>query len=154
MEDIDTDRGWLPVIHGDTVSVNDSPARSDATVMSLPEQVLDVDCSLPASLVDEADCENLGSVAVSVNVQLGLKCVLMHQSYVSLVQYGVLRLETPSISIDNIRLNINTQFLSNVQCQYKNMPAAAHKKIKKRVNIFFLLSFLILSTFSRYQLKS
>ena len=134
--------------------MDDSPARCDATVMSLPEQVLDIDCSLPASLVDEADCEDLGSVAVFVNVQLGFKCVLMHQSYVSLVQYGVLRLEIQSISIDNIRIYINTQFLSNVQCQCKNMPAAAHKKIKKRVNIFFLLSFVILSTFSRYQLKS
>ena len=66
-------------------------------MMSLPEQVLDVDRSLPASLVDEADCEDLGSVAVSFNVQLGLKCVLMNQSYVSLVQYGVLRLTIVSI---------------------------------------------------------
>ena len=68
--------------------------------MSFPEQVLDVDCSLPASLVDEADCEDLCSVAVSVNVQLGFKCVLMHQSYVSLVQYGVLGLTIQSISIN------------------------------------------------------
>ena len=77
-------------------------------MVSLPEQVLHVDRGLPPALVDEADREDLGSVAVSVNVQLGLKCVLMHQSYVSLVQYGVLRLEIPSISIDNIRLYINT----------------------------------------------
>ena len=82
----------LPVVHRDTVPVDDRPARRDATVMSLPEKVLDVDRRLPASLVDEADCEDLGPVSVPVNVQLGFECVLMHQSYVSLVQYGVLRL--------------------------------------------------------------
>ena len=92
-------RDCLPVVHRDTVPVDDRPARRDATVMSLPEKVLDVDCRLPASLVDEADCEDLGPVSVSVNVQLGFECVLMHQSYVSLVQYGVLRLTIVFISI-------------------------------------------------------
>ena len=69
-------------------------------MVSLPEQVLHVDGSLPPSLVDEADREDLGSVAVSVDVQLWLECVLMYQSYVSLVQYCVLGLQTESI--DNI----------------------------------------------------
>ena len=84
---------WLPIVHRDTVPVDHSEARSNAAVVSLPEQVLHVDRSLPPALVDEADREDLGSVAVSVDVQLGLKCVLVHQSYVSLVQDGVLGLQ-------------------------------------------------------------
>ena len=75
-----------PIVHGHAVFVHHRPAWGQAAPVPLPEEVRHPDPGLPAPLIDVAHGGDPGPAPVPVHVQHGLECVLVHQSYVSLVK--------------------------------------------------------------------
>ena len=62
--------------------------------MSLPEQIVDSHTLVSTLLIDIAHGHDLGSATITINIQPGLKCILVNQANVSLVQYCVFGLKS------------------------------------------------------------